>query len=62
LTTGAITQPAGNPGCISETGVGPCADGHGLKGVRSVAVSIDGKSVYSAATDSRAVARFDRAP
>ena len=29
-TTGAITQPAGTAGCISETGAGPCADGHGL--------------------------------
>ena len=31
-TTGAITQPAGAAGCISETGAGPCADGHGLDG------------------------------
>ena len=31
-TTGAITQPAGTAGCISETGAGPCADGHGLSG------------------------------
>ena len=29
-TTGAITQPAGAAGCLSETGAGPCADGHGL--------------------------------
>ena len=28
-TTGAITQPAGTAGCVSETGAGPCADGHG---------------------------------
>ena len=27
-TTGAITQPAGTAGCVSETGAGPCADGH----------------------------------
>ena len=31
-TTGAITQPAGAAGCISETGAGPCANGHGLDG------------------------------
>ena len=29
-TTGALTQPAGTAGCISEDGSGPCADGHGL--------------------------------
>ena len=47
-TTGAITQPAGTAGCVSETGAGPCADGHGLDGPCSVAVSPDGKSVYVA--------------
>ena len=61
-TTGAITQPAGTAGCVSETGAGPCADGHGLKRVRSVAVSADGKSVYAASIASDAVARFNRAP
>ncbi len=30
-TTGAITQPAGTAGCVSETGAGPCADGHGAR-------------------------------
>ena len=63
-TTGAISQPAGSAGCVSETGSGPCADGHGLDGPRSVAVSADGKSVYvaSAVSGSGAVARFNRAP
>jgi len=61
-TTGAITQPAGTAGCVSETGAGPCADGHGLKRVRSVGVSGDGKSVYAASIASDAVARFNRAP
>ncbi len=58
-TTGAITQPAGAGGCVSQIGAGPCADGHALAGVTSVAVSPDGKSVY-AATFSDAVVRFDR--
>ena len=61
-TTGAITQPAGTAGCVSETGAGPCADGHGLNGAHSVAVSADGKSVYVASIVSDAVARFNRAP
>jgi hypothetical protein len=47
---------------VSETGAGPCADGHGLKRARSVAVSADGKSVYAASLASGAVARFNRAP
>jgi mannan endo-1,4-beta-mannosidase len=58
--TGAITQPAGTAGCISETGAGPCADGHGLSGPFGLAVSPDGKSVYVASRDSNAVARFTR--
>ena len=59
-TTGAITQPAGSAGCVSETGAGPCANGHALDGPRSVAVSADGKSVYVASYDSNAVARLNR--
>jgi len=61
-TTGAITQPVGTAGCISESGAGPCIDGHGLGGARSVAVSPDGKSVYVASVSSDTVARFNRAP
>jgi hypothetical protein len=60
--TGALTQPAGTAGCISETGSGPCADGHGLSFAFSVEVSADGKSVYVASLLSDAVARFNRAP
>ena len=61
-TTGAITQPAGSAGCLSETGTGPCANGHGLYGAYDVAVSPNGKSVYVASFSSNAVARFSRAP
>ncbi len=59
-TTGAITQPAGTAGCVSETGAGPCADGRALLAPTSVAVSADGKSVYTTSERSVAVARFDR--
>jgi DNA-binding beta-propeller fold protein YncE len=62
-TTGAITQPAGwAAGCISQTGAGPCANGHGLLGPSSVVVAPGGKSVYVAADNGDAVARFNRAP
>jgi DNA-binding beta-propeller fold protein YncE len=61
-TTGAITQPAGTAGCVSQTGAGPCADGRGLGGAWDVAVSPNGKSVYAASLNSGAVARFNRAP
>jgi sugar lactone lactonase YvrE len=59
-TTGAIKEPAGKAGCLSEDGSGPCTDGHGLAGPFSVAVSDDGKSVYAASADSNAVVRFKR--
>jgi DNA-binding beta-propeller fold protein YncE len=61
-TTGALTQPAGAAGCVSETGAGPCANGHALSGPLGVGMSPDGKSVYVASFDSYAVARFNRAP
>jgi DNA-binding beta-propeller fold protein YncE len=60
-TTGALTQPVGTAGCISETGSGgACADGKALDGASGVAVSADGKSVYVASQLSDAVARFTR--
>jgi hypothetical protein len=46
--TGALTQPAGNAGCVSQSGGEPCANGHALLNPTSVAVSPDGKSVYAA--------------
>jgi DNA-binding beta-propeller fold protein YncE len=61
-TTGAIAQPAGTAGCISETGADSCANGHGLDLPRSVAVSPDGKSVYVASFFGSAVPRLNRAP
>jgi hypothetical protein len=59
--TGALTQPAGTAGCVSEDGFGPCADGHGLSGPFEVAVSPNGKSDYVVAMLSDALARFNPA-
>jgi DNA-binding beta-propeller fold protein YncE len=56
---GSLAQKPGTAGCISETGAGPCRDGSGLEGARSVTLSPDGSNVYVAS--SRAVAVFDRA-
>ncbi len=61
-TTGAISQPDGNAGCISETGAGPCADGHALGDLGGIAVSPDGKSIYVTSFTSKAVTRLNRNP
>ena len=59
--TGAITQPAGGAGCVTEDGSGGlCANGKELRGAYSVAVSADGTSVYVAARDRDALTRFNR--
>jgi 6-phosphogluconolactonase (cycloisomerase 2 family) len=59
-TTGEIAQPAGAPGCTSETGNGACADGKGLDGAAEVALSADDKSVYVPSYASAAVSAFAR--
>ncbi len=46
-STGALTQPAGAAGCITDDGSGPCADGHAIGSPTSLAVSPDGTSVYA---------------
>jgi DNA-binding beta-propeller fold protein YncE len=56
---GSLTQKPGLAGCISDTGAGPCRDGSGLEGARSVAVSPDGSSAYVASN--RGFAVLDRA-
>ena len=59
--TGALTQLAGTAGCVSEDGSGgECADGNGLVGAVSVAVTRNGRSVYVASETSNAVSAFAR--
>jgi DNA-binding beta-propeller fold protein YncE len=60
--TGAISQPTGKAGCVSQTGAGPCAQGHALHGPAWVAISADGKSIYATSRNDDAVDRFIRAP
>jgi DNA-binding beta-propeller fold protein YncE len=61
--TGALTQKAGEAGCASETGPsGVCADAMAIDAPQDVAVSPDGRSVYTASSVSDAVAVFDRDP
>jgi DNA-binding beta-propeller fold protein YncE len=61
--TGALTQPAGAAGCISDVGShGRCGHGNALKEATGVVVSPDGRNVYVASFDSNAVATFDRDP
>jgi DNA-binding beta-propeller fold protein YncE len=56
---GSLTQKPGPAGCISDTGAGPCRDGSGLEGARSVTVSPNGSSAYVASN--RGFAVLDRA-
>jgi 6-phosphogluconolactonase (cycloisomerase 2 family) len=59
--TGVLTQLSGTGGCIAESGDGvTCADGNALVGLRGIAISPDGKSVYVTARDGNAVAIFAR--
>ncbi|HYH61052.1 MAG TPA: beta-propeller fold lactonase family protein [Solirubrobacterales bacterium] len=62
---GALTQKAGTAGCISDDGSGSedpgvCQDGRAILGVIDLAVSSDGKSVYTASPFSSAIAILDR--
>lgn len=72
-TTGALSAKPGTAGCITEDGTDGlgefspyppdakvCADGQALRDARSVVVSPDGNDVYVAASDSDAIAVFDR--
>ena len=61
-TTGALTQKAGLPGCITEAGGDGCTDGKALDPANAVAISPDDENVYVATGFSgNAIAIFDRA-
>ena len=57
---GALTQPAGQAGCISQGGTSGCAVGRGLREVWDIAESRDGKNVYALGSGSDSVAVLRR--
>ena len=60
-TTGALTQLAGQAGCISSTGNGgACATGTAMTSLVDVTVSPDGKSVYAVSAGDNSVVVLDR--
>jgi DNA-binding beta-propeller fold protein YncE len=59
--TGTLSQDPGATGCVSTNGNGEnCIAGKGIDSAQSVALSLDGKNVYVAASGSDAVAVFAR--
>jgi len=60
--TGALTQPAGVTGCISNTPTSGCSTGLALGAPEGLAISSDGNNVYVAAALSSALDVFSRNP
>ncbi len=60
--TGKLTQPKGLAGCIASQGPSTCAAAVGLDGANSVAVSLDGRSVYATSRGASALTVFSRNP
>jgi DNA-binding beta-propeller fold protein YncE len=58
--SGAVTQKSRAPGCLIGSAPPGCLRGRALLGASSVAVSPDGRNVYSAAFSSNAVGIFKR--
>jgi DNA-binding beta-propeller fold protein YncE len=59
--TGGLIQKAGRAGCVTTNAARDCTPGRALREVSSVAVSPDGRHLYSAAFASNAVGVFKRA-
>jgi DNA-binding beta-propeller fold protein YncE len=60
--TGALTQAAGEAGCIANTTTDGCAPGLALGAPEGMAISADGDNVYVAAATGNAVDVLDRDP
>jgi DNA-binding beta-propeller fold protein YncE len=61
-STGALTQPAGDSGCLTNAPTGGCTTAIGIGSPEGMAVSADGNNVYVAAAVSDDVAVLDRDP
>lgn len=59
--SGVVRQKPGKPGCLADPRVPDCTKARALAGVSSIAVSPDGRNVYSTAFESNAVGVFRRA-
>ncbi len=57
---GAVAQKPGSAGCLAPRSVPGCTRARALKGVSSIALSPDGRYLYSTAFESDAVAVFRR--
>ena len=58
--SGAVAQKPGRAGCLAPKSVSGCSPGRALGGVSSIALSPDGRYVYSTASGSNAVDVFRR--
>jgi DNA-binding beta-propeller fold protein YncE len=58
--TGALTQLAGAPGCITSVPIKGCARGRAIRGASLLALSPDGRYVYVTADGSDAVSAWRR--
>jgi DNA-binding beta-propeller fold protein YncE len=59
-STGALAQPAGVSGCVSQQAIAGCRRGRALELPTGVSVSRDGRNVYVSASNSAAIAVFAR--
>jgi DNA-binding beta-propeller fold protein YncE len=58
--SGSVAQKPGRPGCVAPRSVPGCTRGRALRGVSSIAVSADGRFLYSTSFASNAVDVFRR--
>jgi DNA-binding beta-propeller fold protein YncE len=58
--SGAVTQKAGRQGCLAPRSVPGCTPARALLGVSSIALSPDGRYLYSTSFGSDAVDIFKR--
>jgi DNA-binding beta-propeller fold protein YncE len=57
---GSVAQKPGSAGCVARRSLPGCTRGRALNGVSSIAVSADGRNVYSTSFESNAVDVFRR--